>query len=650
MKILVTGGSGFIGSNFIRYWMNKNPQDTIFNLDKLTYAGNKENLADIENRENYHFIKGDIGDFELVEGLIKEHQIDTIINFAAESHNSNAVLDPSIFFKTNVLGTQTLLEAARQNGNIRFHHISTCEVYGDMELDKEGAFTEESPLNSNTPYNSSKAAADLAVQSYFRTFGTPVTISNCGNNYGPYQFPEKLIPLFATNLLEGKRVPVYKSSQNKREWIHVLDHCKAIEKIVKWGRIGETYNVGTGVEKSVEEITDLILTALEKPSFFKEYVEDRPGHDKRYLLDSSKIKRELGWEPIINFEEGIKNTIKWYVENKRWWLPLKEKLKVQEGEWHKNMENNKELDKEDDVKGIILAGGNSTRLYPSTIPICKQLIPVYDKPMIYYPISTLLFAGIKDILIISTPKDLPRFKELLGDGSELGVSFSYKEQLEPKGIAEAFILGEEFIGKSRVCLILGDNIFHGTDLDELLKEAKNQKEGAVVMGYHVKDPERFGVVEFNSEEEVLSIEEKPENPKSNYAVVGLYFYDNKVIDIAKNLAPSYRGEKEITDVNKEYLKQKKLKVKIMGRGFAWLDTGTPESLTEASQYVKMLQERQGLQVGCIEEMAYKMGFMSREQLIEKAQKMKNTEYGRYLLRVAKTKKLINLDYLKFSTN
>lgn len=332
-KLLVTGGAGFIGSNFIRYWLNKYPEDKILNLDLLTYAGNLDNLVDLKENLNYQFVKGDICNFELVDFLVKEFQPDFIINFAAESHNSLAILNPTAFFKTNLLGTQNLLEVARKNNVKRFHHISTCEVYGDLSLDSPEKFTEQTPYNPNTPYNASKAAADMAVRVYYKTFNLPVTISNCCNNYGPYQFPEKLIPLFISNLLDNKKIPLYKSSQNKREWIHVLDHCKAIDLILNKGKIGDTYNVGTEVEKSVEEITDIILKSLNHPESMKEYVPDRPSHDRRYLLDSSKIMLELGWKPEIDMEQGMKDTIMWYKDNPSWWKPLKQKKIVDETKW-----------------------------------------------------------------------------------------------------------------------------------------------------------------------------------------------------------------------------------------------------------------------------------------------------------------------------
>ena len=287
------------------------------------------------------------------------------------------------------------------------------------------------------------------------------------------------------------------------------------------------------------------------------------------------------------------------------------------------------------MKGIILAGGSGTRLYPITKGISKQLIPVYDKPMIYYPLSTLMLAGITDILVISTPEYTPLFEQLLGDGSDIGVSLTYKVQEKPNGLAEAFILGADFIGDDSVCLILGDNIYYGSGLSKLVQEAAQKTNGATVFGYHVNDPERFGVVEFDDNMKALSIEEKPENPKSNYAVTGLYFYDNTVVEKAKNLKPSDRGELEITDINKLYLDEGKLDVKLMGRGYAWLDTGTHDSMMEAASFIATIQKRQNLKVACLEEIAYRMGYISKKKLVELAQPMKKNDYGQYLLRLAK---------------
>ena len=339
MKLLVTGGAGFIGTNFIRYWLRHHSDDTLINLDLLTYAGNLSNLTDIAKTppaKHYKFIHGDILNTTLVEDILKTERPDVIVNFAAESHNSRAILHPRRFFETNVMGTQVLLDTARKYGVRRFHHISTCEVYGELALDSPNAFTENAPYRTQTPYNASKAAADHLVNASLHSFGTPITISNCANNYGPYQHPEKLIPLFTTNALQNLPLTLYQSSHNRREWLHVEDHCRAVAAVIKRGKIGETYNVGSGLEKSIEEISDFILDTLGKPQALKTYVPDRPGHDCRYLLDSRKIARDVGWQPKIPFEVGMRETIQWYIDNQEWWQTIQQQADsetVQEDKW-----------------------------------------------------------------------------------------------------------------------------------------------------------------------------------------------------------------------------------------------------------------------------------------------------------------------------
>ncbi len=331
MRLLVTGGAGFIGSNFVHYWLERHPDDELVVYDLLTYAGNRESLAPVEDR--IAFVQGDICDRELAEATLSEHETEVVVNFAAESHNSLAVVDPTRFFRTNVLGTQTLLDASRAAGVERFHHVSTCEVYGDLALDTDDVFTEDSPYRPRTPYNASKAGADHAVRAYFETFGLPVTITNCSNNYGPFQFPEKVIPLFTTNALRDEPLPMYASTQNKREWLHVLDHCEAIDLVLQRGRAGETYNVGSGIEATIEEIADRVLDLTGKPSSLKTIVPDRPGHDRRYLLDATKISDELGWKPAHGFADGLAETVAWYEANRDWWEPLKARAPIEESAW-----------------------------------------------------------------------------------------------------------------------------------------------------------------------------------------------------------------------------------------------------------------------------------------------------------------------------
>lgn len=320
MKILVTGGAGFIGSNFIIYWLKNHPADSIINLDKLTYAGNLDNLAELAGDSRYSFVQGDICDFALVSGLLKD--VELIVHFAAESHVDRSIANSAEFIKTNVEGTRTLLEAARLNGNIRFHHISTDEVFGSLNPG-EPKFNEQTPYDPHSPYSASKAASDHLVRAYYHTHNLPITISNCSNNYGPRQFPEKLIPLFVTNLIEGKKVPVYGQGKNVRDWIYVDDHNRGVDLIIQKGKIGETYCLGGNNELTNMEITKDILALMGRDEEMIEYVADRPGHDFRYAINFSKAQNDLGWEPQVNFSAGLKLTIDWYQNNPEWWQKLK---------------------------------------------------------------------------------------------------------------------------------------------------------------------------------------------------------------------------------------------------------------------------------------------------------------------------------------
>ena len=336
MKTLfVPGGAGFIGSNFIRHWLNEHPDDLVVNYDALAYAGNLENLVDVSLKytDRYRFIQGDIRDKARLTMLLQAIKPDYIVNFAAESHNSRAIIDPVLFFETNVVGTQQLLLAATEAEVSHFHHISTCEVYGDMPLDAVGAFSEDSAYRPCGPYSASKAAADWAVKAHSATFDLPITISNCCNNYGAFQFPEKLIPLFIVALLRGDDLPMYSNSHYQREWLHVSDHCKGIERVITKGTLGEAYNIGSGVELSVDQIADKILQHMGLGTDRKKFVPDRPNHDRRYLLDSSKIRRELSWRDEVSFDDGFTETIHWYLNNKQWWEPLLSVLAIQEDQW-----------------------------------------------------------------------------------------------------------------------------------------------------------------------------------------------------------------------------------------------------------------------------------------------------------------------------
>lgn len=589
MKLLITGGAGFIGSNFIHYWLSRYPQDQIINLDKLTYAGNLDNLKNLENNPNYHFTQGDICDINLVNDLVK--QIDLIIHFAAESHVDRSITDDTDFIRTNVEGTRVLLDAAKNAGGKRFHHISTDEVFGSLKP-FDPPFNELTSYDPRSPYSASKAASDHLVRAYYHTHRLPITISNCSNNYGPYQFPEKLIPLFITNLIENKKVPVYGRGENIRDWIYVLDHCRGIEAIIQKGQIGETYLLGGQSEMTNIEITAMILQIMHQAQEMIEYVRDRPGHDFRYAIDFTKAREELNWQPEVDIRQGLAKTVAWYQDNIGWWTKIKS---VTNPRIDTNDTNNpnpviptpcpSKRNEGGKMKGIILSGGRATRLRPCTKVTSKQLLPVYNRPMIYYPLNTLIKAGIKEILIIVAPESAGDYLNLLGSGKQFGIKLTYEVQDEPRGLAEAFIIGENFIDEDNVTLILGDNIFE----DNLSAEIQSFTSGAKIFGKEVPDPERFGVAEIDPLGRVISIEEKPKMPKSNIAIVGLYIYDHRVIEIAKHVKPGPRGELEIVDLHNWYLERNELTLaRIQGE---YVDAGTFDSLLKAQNLAKeKLQE------------------------------------------------------------
>jgi dTDP-glucose 4,6-dehydratase len=581
-RLLVTGGCGFIGSNFILRALALNCVELIVNVDALTYAGNLGNLKDVEKDERYHFIHTFVGDN--MQTVMEQFDVSAIVNFASESHVDKSIASPVPFVETNVLQVTKLLESARRywNGlstdsrrNFCFLQISTDEVYGSLGPD-DASSTEWSAFAPNSPYAASKAAADHLARSYFQTYGFPCIITRSSNNYGPRQFPEKLIPVVIAKCLSGQPIPIYGNGQQIRDWIHVNDHIDAILMLLTKGEAGSVYNIAANMERTNMETVNLICSIMDKLrpveysySSLITHVRDRLGHDKRYSLNIDKILKR-GWKPKVDFTKGMEDTVAWYIQ--------------------------KSHETKDDCKvakcGILLAGGQGSRLYPSTRYISKHLLPVYDRPMILYSLW-ILHLAFQRILIVGSPRDLPMYKDLLGNGSKWNLTLEYAPQEKPEGVAQAFEIAANvgFLNPHNmpdvVGLVLGDNLLYAPNLQNELQGACNAVDGARVFACHVQDAKAFGVV-IMEDDQVIGLEEKP-NVQAGWAVPGIYFYDNQVLTLAKKLQKDASGELQITDLNNLYLAQKQLNVtKLLTAN--WIDMGTPDNLLRASNFAKQIHQ------------------------------------------------------------
>ncbi|MEX0869885.1 MAG: dTDP-glucose 4,6-dehydratase [Candidatus Spechtbacterales bacterium] len=585
--VLVCGGAGFMGSNFVRYILNKYPEYRVINYDKLTYAGNLDNLQDIENDPRYKFIKADIADKEALEKVITEENINIIVNFAAETHVDRSIGNAEDFVKTNVHGVHTLLEAATKH-NIRLVQISTDEVFGST-LKK--SFHEDSHVRPNSPYSATKAAGDMLCRSYYKTYRTDVLVTHSCNVFGPFQYPEKLIPLFVTNLIDNKKIPVYGDGQNVREWIFVEDHSRAVDLVMHQGRPGNAYNIGTGHEKSNIDITKTVIKKLDKNESYIKFVEDRKGHDRRYAVDSTKL-RQMGWSPVFDFDSAMDITIDWYRNNEAWWRKLSEPRPSTPTLQNENPLSYENKDKLSEVaaaiprqttnrmKALITAGGRGTRLRPITFTLNKHVIPIANKPMIEHAIEKVVRAGITDIGISINEGDrvLP---QIVGDGSRFGAKITYIEQRGGAlGLAHVVKNAREFLGDSDFLFYLGDNVIL-SDLNEFVNAFYEKRLNCFLALSHVKDPHRFGVPEIQGDR-IVRVLEKPENPPSNFAVTGIYIYDKNIHKAIENLQPSSRGELEISDAHTALIE--------MGYNIGhkeitgwWKDTGKPADLLEGNR-------------------------------------------------------------------
>ena len=579
-RFFITGAAGQLGKELVKQYP-----------DATAKSSQEMDITNLEQLKSYDWSRFSV-----------------LINAAAYTKVDEAETEKGELLanSVNTEGVSNLAEIAREN-DLVLVHISTDYVYDGIEKNHR----EDEPFNPLNVYGESKAAGDeiVAKLSKYYILRTSWVIGE-GKN-----FIRSMLDLGR----QGRELNIVSDQIGRPTFTDELG--RAIDFILRNRAAYGTYNVSNdGQPVSWADLARkaFSLAGIDTSKIHNvttaEYFADKPNSAKRPLnstFDLSKLK-STGFTPK-DWEDSLKDYLKTSLA-----IDIKEHIKVKENAI---------------MKGIILAGGSGTRLYPITRAISKQLMPIYDKPMIYYPLSTLMQAGIKDILIITTPKDQQQFQDLLGDGSDLGISLNYAAQPKPEGLAQAFIIGEEFIGKDKVALILGDNIFYGNDFDKSLKQCTDP-DGGVVFAYQVSDPERYGVVEFDDDKKAISIEEKPKTPKSNYAVVGLYFYDNSVVDIAKKIKPSDRGELEITSVNEEYLKLGKLKVKTMDRGSVWLDTGTHDSMNDASEYIRVIEKRTGMKIGCIEEIAWREGFIGNDQLQSLAEPLVKSGYGKYLLQLS----------------
>ncbi len=634
--ILVTGGAGFIGSAVIRLLLAETGA-TVVNLDKLTYAANPAALADAERNPRYRFEQADIVDGGALREILAKHRPDAVMHLAAETHVDRSIDGPG---RIHPQQHRRHLHAAGGGAGpttpgfppSRPAHsasIISRPTRCSARWAPRVPFCETTPYSPNSPYSASKASSDHLVRAWHATYGLPVVLSNCSNNYGPWQFPEKLIPLMIAKALAHERLPVYGQGDQVRDWLHVEDHARALHLILTRGRLAKAIMlaamrsgpISMSFTASAISSTDWKAVAPHRgarsspmsptgPAMTSAMRWIRQDRRRTRLATARDVRKRAC--PDGRLVSRPSRLVAEYRALSRRPAGPREGGGIDEGDHPGRRRRHAALSAD--------AGGEQA-----------APLPVYDKPMIYYPLSTLMLAGIRDILIITTPADHASFVDLLGDGENWGIKLSYAVQPKPEGLAQAFIIGRDFIGDDSVSLVLGDNIFHGAGLTALLQAAAARPSGGTVFGYRVRDPERFGVVEFDAERKALSVEEKPSVPRSDWAITGLYFFDKDVVEIAAKVEPSPRGELEIIDVIDAYLKRGDLYVEQLGRGYSWLDTGTVESLLDASLFVRVIEDRQSVKIACVEEVAWVQGFIDDDALRALAVPLRKSGYGNYLL-------------------